>query len=278
MFIEYELDGKKYQFDVGSDQEFYFGEPLVLSTKDSDISYGQSWYEEGYGIVRFLSDKDFSLLYRCLSDCVKNIIEKELGVVISDFVLEKYHRVIRNDEAHFRVVSKTRDLFSFDLNFNLEEIISRFNKILGFNLTDKDDIDGNRIHIVVRINRPGSNDFNPPHKDTYEAYDERKVVSKFMNFWIPICGVTSNSSLPLSPRSHLIPESRIERTIIGGVIHGNKYRVRLIKSWDCKTSLIRPKVNYGELIMFSSQLVHGLAVNAERDLTRVALEFRLFKE
>jgi hypothetical protein len=30
--------------------------------------------------------------------------------------------------------------------------------------------------------------------------------------------------------------------------------------------------------MFSSHMIHGLAINEEEDVTRVALEFRLFKK
>jgi ectoine hydroxylase-related dioxygenase (phytanoyl-CoA dioxygenase family) len=37
-------------------------------------------------------------------------------------------------------------------------------------------------------------------------------------------------------------------------------------------------IDYGEVLIFSSHLVHGLAINEESDTTRVALEFRLYKK
>ena len=48
-----------------------------------------------------------------------------------------------------------------------------------------------------------------------------------------------------------------------------------IKSWDGKNemSIISPK--YGSFLLFSSHLIHGLALNNNKDETRVSLEFRL---
>jgi ectoine hydroxylase-related dioxygenase (phytanoyl-CoA dioxygenase family) len=133
------------------------------------------------------------------------------------------------------------------------------------------------MHIIVRINRPFSNDYNPPHKDIYEGIDNDSCVPSIINFWIPIAGVTKKSSLPLVPKSHLINENLILRTFEGGFIDGQKYRVRMIKSWNGETELQRSNVKYGEVLIFSSHLIHGLAVNNESNKTRVALEFRLFK-
>lgn len=129
----------------------------------------------------------------------------------------------------------------------------------------------------MRINRPLSNDYNPTHKDVYERVDNYNYVPKYINFWIPIAGVTEKSNLPLAPKSHLINENMIHRTFEGGKIEGNKYRVRMIKSWNGDNSLKRSTVKYGEVLIFSSHLIHGLAINEETDKTRVALEFRLFK-
>ena len=119
----------------------------------------------------------------------------------------------------------------------------------------------------------------------YEAYDgatnDNALTRKdapFVNLWVPIAGVTEKTSLPLAPSSHLISESEIIRTFEGGVIEGNKYRVRLIKEWGGSCSLVRSKVAYGQVLTFSSHLIHGLATNEEDDLTRTALEFRLFKK
>jgi len=76
----------------------------------------------------------------------------------------------------------------------------------------------------------------------------------------------------------LLHESAILRTKKGADVEGKKYRVRAIESWNGSNELQRSKVKYKDILVFSSHLVHGLAVNDERDLTRVALEFRLFRK
>jgi ectoine hydroxylase-related dioxygenase (phytanoyl-CoA dioxygenase family) len=50
------------------------------------------------------------------------------------------------------------------------------------------------------------------------------------------------------------------------------------KSWDKKNELERSTVGYGQALIFSPHLIHGLALNLEENKTRVALEFRLFKK
>jgi ectoine hydroxylase-related dioxygenase (phytanoyl-CoA dioxygenase family) len=51
----------------------------------------------------------------------------------------------------------------------------------------------------------------------------------------------------------------------------------MIKEWGGSHALERADVKDGEVLFFSSHLIHGMAINSEEDLTRVALEFRLFK-
>src|SRR5690606_41494256 len=60
---------------------------------------------------------------------------------------------------------------------------------------------------------------------------------------------------------------------LGGVLGKNKYNVRMVKQWAGNNHLERTNVTYGEALIFSSHLVHGLAVNEELDITRVSLEF-----
>lgn len=59
-----------------------------------------------------------------------------------------------------------------------------------------------KLYIIVRINRPFSNDFNPPHKDIYESVDRDHSIPQFVNLWIPISGITQNSSSPTAPVSY----------------------------------------------------------------------------
>ena len=276
--INFVINSTNHTYVISESQNFELGEKEVLSGSKTDLTYGQRWYEDGFTSFDFLNETDFKSLYRGLTDCVKRIISNELNIDTDKFILERYHDWVTSDEMHLKIVSKTRDLFPEDFHFSTTDLVKKFEKFLGFRLTDVDPRKNKQLHVIVRINRPGSNDFNPPHKDVYEVFDGDVELSPFINMWIPVCGVTEKSSLPIVPKSHLLSENRILRTRKGAEIAGNKYRVRLIREWDGSNELVRAKVGYGEVLCFSPYLVHGLAVNEEVNLTRVSLEFRLFKQ
>ena len=77
------------------------------------------------------------------------------------------------------IVSKTRDFFPKDFDFPVKNLIQKFGKLINYRLTSINPKTGKSIHIVLRVVRPHSNDYNPPHKDIYEAYDR---VMVYLNF------------------------------------------------------------------------------------------------
>ncbi len=273
----YYIDTTSYVIELDDTQEYITGSNIILSNEESDVTYFQNWYSQGYTIQSFLSNNEFNKIKQGVTQCIKNLIENTLNIQISNFKLEDYHNIITNNNDHYKIVSKTRDLFSKDFNFPIDEVIPRFENILNFPLTDIDPNSGWKAHIILRINRPYSNDYNPPHKDIYEHYDEERYIPKFINFWVPICGVTQKSMLPISPKTHRLPEELILRTNVGSCIGKNKYRVRAIKNWGEKVNLYRYPIEYGQVLIFSPHLIHGLAINEEPNTTRVSLEFRLYK-
>jgi hypothetical protein len=274
--INIQIEDTKYNFNVGADAIFGFGENEILSQKNSDIAYGQPWYNNGFTEIDFLSNDEFITLKNEITQSIKTILEATLKCSLVDFKLEDYHKFITNNDDHLLVVSQTRDLFEDNVTINLPFIKRKIENILHLKLTDIVPGTNYKMHLIIRINRPNSNDFNPPHKDIYEFYDEYKLTPKMINCWIPVAGVNINSSLPLAPSSHLISENKIERTFTGGYFEGNKYRVRIIKKWDGSNNLIRSKAKYGQILLFSPYLVHGVAIN-NTSQTRVALELRLFE-
>jgi len=276
--LNYQIDDTHISYEYDTNQEYILGEDVVLSNEKTDISFGQDWYNIGYKSISTFNQQEFDSLYEGLNSSIKKIVESVLGFEIPTFKLEKYHHWIKSNEDHLNVVTKTRDLFAEDFNFSILDLIPKFESILNIGLSDIDSITNKTTHIIVRINRPKSNDYNPPHKDIYEGVDNLGLIPQFINLWIPIAGVTNKTSLPMVPHSHLLPESKILRTVTGGRISNNTYRVRSIKEWDGNNKLIRANVNYGDVLYFSSHLVHGLASNEESDITRVALEFRLSKK
>lgn len=278
MNIQYKIDDNIFNLSVSDESHFTQGEDVILASRKSDIAYNQLWYNKGYVEKDLFSSIEFEDLLTGLTDCIRRIIQDQLGISCDNFTLEQYHKFVTTDEGHFKVVKKTRDLFESDFNFSINKNKEKLGQLLGFELTDIDPDKKFQAHVIVRINRPNSTDFNPPHKDIYEGVDNDGYIPKFINFWIPIAGVTEHSSLPLAPGSHFLPESKIIRTLEGAKMEGNAYRVRMIKEWDKNTNLERSKVKYGQVLIFSSHLIHGLAVNSENDSKRVALEFRLYKK
>jgi hypothetical protein len=274
--LEYKIDNEIIDVDVSDNQNYITGDSNVLSNVYTDITFNQNWYSEGYTTAPFLWNEEFGDLKKGITNTISDLLTKE-GIDTTGFTLEKYHKYVKTNEQHFSIVSKTRDLFPEQFSFNIKELMPTFSHLLGFELSDINPETNDRVHIIVRINRPKSNDYNPPHKDMYEAYDREGYFPQFVNFWIPIAGVTGKTSLPIVPKSHLISEDNIVRTSDGGIVGGNKYRVRFIKEWG-DNSMIRTNVTDSEVLIFSSHLIHGLAKNGEDDLTRVALEFRLFKK
>ncbi len=275
--VEYKINDAKLIFSTENSSALKFGDDELLSNEINDISYSQVWYNEGYTELDFLNDIEFNSLKQALTKSIEVIIKNQCAISLDGFSLDKYHHYVKSDADHFKIVSKTRDLFAEDFQFPIETVLPKLSDLLNFKLSDIDPINNRKAHIIVRINWPQSKDFNLPHKDIYEGVDNENYIPQFVNFWIPIAGVTDKSNLPISPKSHLINENLILRTFEGATIEGNKYRVRMIKSWNGYNSLIRSKVTYGQVLIFTSHLIHGLAVNEEPDTTRVSLEFRLFK-
>ena len=274
---DFNIGDMTYTVDISGSPEFKYGKDEIISNEEHDITYNQEWYDEGYNTSKILTEQELKDLRYGLEDCVSRLM-KENGINVDDnFDLTNYHEYVTSDEDHFKIVGRTRDLYPSDFNFPIDDIMKKLSDSVGFELTDIEPITGDQWHIIIRINRPNSTDYNPPHKDFYGPWDKDGTIFKFINLWIPICGVSDKSSLPLVPKSHLLPESKILRTFEGGVVGGNTYRVTNILEWDGKSDLIRSDVGYGEVLMFSPHIIHGLAVNSG-DETRVALEFRLFKK
>ena len=118
-----------------------------------------------------------------------------------------------NDYDHTKIINRTRSLFPADLDIDSEKIVEKLSSYLGTSLSFNNSLaDLISEPIVLILNRPNSIGCNPSHKDIYHAFDESGYVPKILNLWIPICGVDKLSGLLLVPRSHLIPEIKIERS------------------------------------------------------------------
>ena len=220
----------------------------------------------------FLNYQD---LYISTDKLIKSVMGG-LGVAVgSDFSLERYHEYV-DEELHQKVIQKTRRIFPADIDLDVEPIIHSFSNYLGCDLSMENPITKETQHMIARLIKPQSHDYNTAHKDIYQPFDNYGTIPKMVNIWIPLAGIDENNSLPLVPGSHLLPESAILRSRAGAAMNGKSYSVASIKSWDGKNDLQRVKIKQGEVLIFSSHLIHGLAKNNSISNTRISYELRLY--
>lgn len=271
---EYLVDGVPVPVWLDNASEACFGEDLVLSTPETDATASQPWYPEGFTVVDLFSPDSFAELRAAMEATLRGVMV-QIGIDTRGFTLERYHCFV-DDAQHYQIVGRTRDLFQRDVALDVAAMHARLGAVFGRPLTDMAPAAmGGQLHIILRVNRPGSTDFNPVHKDIYEPVDNLGLVPPLINFWVPIAGVGPDSALPIAPGSHRLNERTILRTRAGSRVEGRAYRVNSILEWDGSRSLERVRVRDGQVLIFSPHLIHGLAVNRTPDTTRVALEFRL---
>jgi len=266
------LDGEGYQFEVEGD--FFWGEPKLLYKTEDNVISKMPWKDKGYAVVNAFSSEDFQRLKASIKRNIVKAIQRCVpNFDASDFQLENYHEFVTTDELHNQVINITRNLENEDFDFDIEALAKRFGQILGYELTSWVE-ELQKSHIQIRLSRPNSLDINPPHRDGYLSYWE-----DIINVWIPIVGCNQNSSLPVCPGSHLIPENEILRTASKGAkINGNTYYVPcILETHKGKIEMIRPNPMPEEAIIFTPFLIHGSAVNKNEDSTRISLELRFPK-
>ena len=276
MKLDYKINGLSTSVDVSEDSQFSVGENTCLASKFNDPSSGAAWYHKGYGVREFSSQLPFPRLRKAVTDMVICRIKEALPYKdLTNFSLEKYHEYISEEEHCGGIDSKLKRFYSKDAEFNDDVFIDIMQSELKEPLSYTPTGTTEQHWLIVRIVRPQANAFNPPHKDVYEAFDETGDCPRMVNAWVPIAGVNSKAGLALVPGSHHLLESEIERTRAGASMHGMKFSVNCIKSWGGDNEFISVAPPEGEMLIFSSHLIHGLGINENKDTTRVALEFRL---
>ena len=266
------INEEPYKFEVEGD--FFWGEnKLQYQIENSPISKMQ-WHNDGYTIVNAFNNSEFIKLKESVIQNIVSAIDQNVsGFDSNNFILDDYHKVINTDALHNKVINITRNLENKDFDFDIDALADKFGELLGCKLTTWIE-ELQKSHIQVRISRPNSLDINPPHRDGYLSY-----FKDILNLWIPIHGCNNQSSLPVMPSSHLIPENEILRTASKGAkINGNTYYVPcILETNKGAIKMIRPNPMEGEALIFTPFLIHGAAVNNNKDITRISLELRFPK-
>ena len=263
------IDGRSFEYDLKGN--FSWGPDEVLYREDADVLEGTSLKSLGYANVPFLDETEqveFKCRVKAVIDRIIAGIPQLHGQILPS--LERYHELISDPDLHREVISQTRELRFTDLGLDPHMIESRIGGFLGVTLDSHVKRLG-RDHIQLRISRPNSYDINPPHRDAY-----LDVWKNVLNLWLPVCGCSDLSSLPVIAGSHLINEKDVFRTSNSGAEIGeNQYRVPGIADTRVGMTMVRPNPAANEVLAFTPFLIHGAAFNQDHSTTRMALEFRL---
>ena len=229
-----------------------------------------SWYGNGYTTIKTGSEF-IEVIRNNILEYINNIFT-ELGLGRLNN-LENYHQIVQSDEVHYTILKKIgKNILSSELEMDvclLEGLVKKKCKIDYF------------IHsgfvCDIRVIRPykGKENFldnNPLHRDTW-----LKSINNCINVWIPVAGCNQLSNLTLVPGSHLWNEGVVERTKSNAIINQVKYGLPAVTKINKPFKVIRPNLKTNEVLLFSSHLLHGGAINLNTDKTRVSVEIRFWR-
>ena len=266
----YYINQERYSLTVEGNS--FIGRDNILLLEDDDLTLGTSWHRQGYIVSDSLPLDYYESLVKNLTDVIQGSVEKILGKKIKDFFLENYHYYV-NDNEHVAVVHELQAqsaITCFPLSYQVldQEVSKLCQKELSCFLPNN--IFSGRF--FIRIIRPNSRDYNPPHRDVWLDHLRNAV-----NMYLPLAGSGDNSNLSLIPNSHHWKESELERTVSGATVNGTSYRVPSVIGSVHGLYMIRPRVDNGQFLLFSPYLVHGGAINNHPNKTRVSLEMRFWR-
>lgn len=152
MLCKLYIDEQPFQFKVEGD--FFWGKDEVLFLKNDPVLDDVKWRNIGYKVVSAFTKSEFKLLRNSVEENICKAIQETGGVLdIESFELDEYHNYVTSNEHHLKVINITRNLTVKDLNFNINLLVERFEKILGCKLTSW--IDAlQKSHVQIRISRP----------------------------------------------------------------------------------------------------------------------------
>lgn len=262
--MKYYLGKKAITFEVA--QEVVNEHNLEFSHIDA-INPKAKWYSRGYTTLTMPSYFIHAIKINT-ENYIRKAIKKATGNEIT--AIDKYHHQIKDNSQHLEVLSEIGKLIhpkqlGIDVQLLIEEI--KRTCAIDFNLTCNNVSD-------IRIFRPyhgDTMDNNPLHRDTWLP-----ILNNCINVYIPVFGNTQFSSLSLIPKSHLWNRNTVERTLENAKIKNIQYGLPSVTHINRKFEVIRPNLNGNKILLFSPNIIHGGAVNLNKDLTRVSIEIRFW--
>jgi hypothetical protein len=283
--ICYQIGDENICFDL--DGEVSLSHSHILLDSDDNLLKQTPWNKQGFTIQPFLNDQQSTQVKIGLTELISSVLRRVDSTIDDHFSLERYHLYV-SDEQHLKLAKLIQHGWNvewFPIDFSTVE--SRISELLGRKVSAEaqhlspTNFDNGLVSRAykkmcvfnLRIVRPQKwQDNNPPHKDVWIDWLRNAV-----NIYVPICGSTSKSALPILPGSHFFNEAIIERTVAGAKLNGTSYTVPCVTGLAGeKVKLIRPNPQENEVMIFSPYLIHGGGYNFENDTTRVSLEVRFW--
>lgn len=267
--MKYTVNGTAIQYE--SANEAAWGSNDTLLDHATDLTRDTSWHDAGFLITEFLETQadaaDFNA--RC-RELIKTCWRQSGLNVPSDFEVSKYHEIVHSQAEHLAAVEQTKLLTIDRFPLDIEVVTRRVSELCGRKVIARNPFDGQSV-FHFRVIRPDRQDNNPLHRDVWlEDYDD------CINLYIPVAGSDERSSLILFPGSHLWPESRIEKTKGGARIGAVQFNVPAVTDIRGEFHVVRPDPGFNQFLLFSPYLIHGGAVNLNKDATRISIEMRLW--
>ena len=170
----YLIDKSTFKLTIDNADDICAGENICLAKKFDDPALRMPWSKQGWTTKSYLALCKHNELKEIVEQIVKNCIQIELpDLSLNNFSLEKYHRFIKPKD-HLKIVRSTRRIYSeTGITRRLDSIdftqflSSYYQADLGY----YNKMNPNKQHIIIRINPPRSQSYNPVHKDIYGIYD-----------------------------------------------------------------------------------------------------------
>lgn len=268
--VHYTINGTPCQYEVIG--------PLAEHTErcllehDDNLAAHCAWNHEGY-VALDAWPADVTLSLRNVADRLIRDTLSELGIAPIPNVLEELHHTV-NDASYAQLVQALKTLpKQADLYFPVQDIDRAISGVLDIPVSCRHKALP-LFSCSLRIVRPGRFDNNPLHRD---AWLDR--LRHGLNLYIPLAGSNALSSLSLLPKSHYWPESVTRRTSDEGCsVNGISFTVPSITDADLPLAMIRPILKENEILLFSPYNIHGGAQNWNKDMTRISLEMRFWRQ
>jgi ectoine hydroxylase-related dioxygenase (phytanoyl-CoA dioxygenase family) len=262
--MKYTLNDKT--FDVAIQQEVVTDDCVDFGHKDI-IDSSLPWYARGFKAAK-LPKELMTAIRSATSDYIIKSVQSALGIKITS--VEAYHQFVQNNGEHAKVLATIGKVIKPEkLGIDAHSVAAIVKSKCGISA----DLDWKDV-CDIRVFRPYNGktmDNNPLHRDTW-----LEVLNNCVNIYIPIAGNTRKSSISLVPESHLWSRADVVRTASNARINGIQYGLPSVTQIQRDYKVIRPVLKKDEILIFSSNTIHGGSVNLNKDKTRVSIEMRFW--